>query len=61
MVGHASVLLPMPEKWSGMNHKPQSGARRRLLVALPAIALAATSLTVTGSAAAQSSSPTPGP
>ncbi|MET8353770.1 MULTISPECIES: immune inhibitor A domain-containing protein [unclassified Micromonospora] len=39
-----------------MNHKPQSGARRRLLVALPAIALAATSLTVTGSAAAQTSS-----
>lgn len=49
----------MPEKRSGMNHKPQSGARRRLLVALPAIALAATSLTVTGSAAAQSSSATP--
>ncbi|NJC15121.1 immune inhibitor A [Micromonospora profundi] len=42
-----------------MNHKPQSGARRRLLVALPAIALAATSLTVTGSAAAQSSATTP--
>ncbi|MEE3919313.1 hypothetical protein V2I01_16160 [Micromonospora sp. BRA006-A] len=31
----------------------QHRARRRLLVALPAIALAATSLTVTGSAAAQ--------
>ncbi|RLP93623.1 immune inhibitor A domain-containing protein [Micromonospora sp. CV4] len=42
-----------------MNHKPQSGTRRRLLVALPAIALAATSLTVTGSAAAQTSSATP--
>ena len=49
----------MPEKWSGMNHKPQSRARRRLLVALPAIALAATSLTVSGSAAAQSPSGTP--
>ncbi|MGW5667467.1 immune inhibitor A domain-containing protein [Micromonospora sp. NPDC003776] len=36
-----------------MNTFPQSGSRRRLLVALPAIALAATSLTVTGSAAAQ--------
>ena len=59
MVGHANVLLPMPEKRSGMNHKPQSRARRRLLVALPAIALAATSLTVTGSAAAQSPSGTP--
>lgn len=59
MVGHPNVLLPMPEKWSGMNHKPQSGTRRRLLVALPAIALAATSLTVTGSAAAQTSSATP--
>ncbi|SCE83730.1 immune inhibitor A [Micromonospora coriariae] len=59
MVGHPHVLLPMPEKWSGMNHKPQSGSRRRLLVALPAIALAATSLTVTGSAAAQTSSATP--
>ncbi|MCG5456769.1 immune inhibitor A [Micromonospora sp. PSH03] len=42
-----------------MNHKPQSRARRRLLVALPAIALAATSLTVSGSAAAQSPSGTP--
>lgn len=59
MVGHANVLLPMPEKRSGMNHKPQSRARRRLLVALPAIALAATSLTVSGSAAAQSPSGTP--
>ncbi len=36
-----------------MNTFPQSGSRRRLLVALPALALAATSLTVTGSAAAQ--------
>ncbi|MFU8851694.1 immune inhibitor A domain-containing protein [Micromonospora sp. SL1-18] len=35
----------------------QSGSRRRLLVALPALALAATSLTVTGSAAAQESGP----
>lgn len=59
MVGHANVLLSMPEKRSGMNHKPQSRARRRLLVALPAIALAATSLTVSGSAAAQPSSGTP--
>ncbi|MET8355529.1 immune inhibitor A domain-containing protein [Micromonospora sp. NPDC005171] len=42
-----------------MNHKPQSRARRRLLVALPAIALAATSLTVSGSAAAQPPSGTP--
>ncbi|MEV4117774.1 immune inhibitor A domain-containing protein [Micromonospora sp. NPDC049645] len=42
-----------------MNHKPQSRARRRLLVALPVIALAATSLTVSGSAAAQSRSGTP--
>ncbi|MGR6316750.1 immune inhibitor A [Micromonospora soli] len=40
-----------------MNTFPQSGSRRRLLVALPAIALAATSLTVTGSAAAQQSGP----
>ncbi|MFR9776011.1 immune inhibitor A domain-containing protein [Micromonospora sp. MS34] len=40
-----------------MNTFPQSGSRRRLLVALPAIALAATSLTVTGSAAAQESGP----
>ena len=40
-----------------MNTPPQSGSRRRLLVALPAIALAATSLTVTGSAAAQTSGP----
>ncbi|SCE66295.1 immune inhibitor A [Micromonospora purpureochromogenes] len=47
----------MPEKRSGMNTFPQSGSRRRLLVALPAIALAATSLTVTGSAAAQTSGP----
>ncbi|MFI6331663.1 immune inhibitor A domain-containing protein [Micromonospora chersina] len=38
-----------------MHTFPQSGSRRRLLVALPAIALAATSLTVTGSAAAQTS------
>lgn len=38
-----------------MNTFPQSGSRRRLLVALPAIALAAASLTVTGSAAAQES------
>lgn len=59
MVGHANVLLPMPEKRSGMNHKPQSRARRRLLVALPVIALAATSLTVSGSAAAQTPSGTP--
>ncbi|WP_319459755.1 immune inhibitor A domain-containing protein [Micromonospora sp. RTP1Z1] len=40
-----------------MNTFPQSGSRRRILVALPAIALAATSLTVTGSAAAQESGP----
>ncbi|MEU2612964.1 immune inhibitor A domain-containing protein [Micromonospora sp. NPDC007271] len=40
-----------------MNTKPHR--RRRLLVALPAIALAATSLTVTGSAAAQTSGPAP--
>ncbi|MEK8108501.1 hypothetical protein NKG94_33145 [Micromonospora sp. M12] len=59
MVDHANVLLPMPEKWSGMNHKPQSGSRRRLLVALPVIALAATSLTVSGSAAAQPAAGTP--
>ncbi|WCN81930.1 immune inhibitor A domain-containing protein [Micromonospora sp. LH3U1] len=38
-----------------MNRKSHPGSRRRLLVALPVIALAATSLTVTGSAAAQSS------
>ncbi|KKK03065.1 immune inhibitor A domain-containing protein [Micromonospora sp. HK10] len=38
-----------------MNTFSQSGSRRRLLVALPAIALAAASLTVTGSAAAQES------
>ncbi|MFC0029352.1 immune inhibitor A domain-containing protein [Micromonospora chaiyaphumensis] len=38
-----------------MHTFPQSGSRRRLLVALPAIALAAASLTVTGSAAAQTS------
>ncbi|MGC4886343.1 immune inhibitor A domain-containing protein [Micromonospora sp. DT227] len=37
----------------------QSRARRRLLVALPAIALAATSLTVTGSASAQPSRSAP--
>lgn len=49
----------MPEKRSGMNTFPQSGSRRRLLVALPAIALAATSLTVTGSAAAQTAGPAP--
>ncbi|MFJ6196551.1 immune inhibitor A domain-containing protein [Micromonospora sp. NPDC092111] len=42
-----------------MNTFPQSGARRRLLVALPAIALVATSLTVTGSAAAQTAGPAP--
>ncbi|MEV1328295.1 immune inhibitor A domain-containing protein [Micromonospora costi] len=42
-----------------MNRKPQSGARRRLLVALPAIALAATSLTVTGSASAAEPSAAP--
>ncbi|MGW3888964.1 immune inhibitor A domain-containing protein [Micromonospora chokoriensis] len=42
-----------------MNRNSRPGSRRRLLVALPVIALAATSLTVTGSAAAQSSSPTP--
>lgn len=41
-----------------MNTSRQSGSRRRLLVALPAIALAATSLTVTSSAAAQQSGPT---
>ncbi|MGC3859187.1 immune inhibitor A domain-containing protein [Micromonospora chersina] len=46
----------MPYERSGMHTFPQSGSRRRLLVALPAIALAATSLTVTGSAAAQTSS-----
>ncbi|MEU0155249.1 immune inhibitor A domain-containing protein [Micromonospora fulviviridis] len=38
-----------------MHTFPQSGSRRRILVALPAIALAAASLTVTGSAAAQTS------
>ncbi|MFG3582383.1 immune inhibitor A domain-containing protein [Micromonospora chersina] len=38
-----------------MHTFPRSGSRRRILVALPAIALAATSLTVTGSAAAQTS------
>ncbi|SBT50885.1 immune inhibitor A domain-containing protein [Micromonospora auratinigra] len=42
-----------------MNTFPQSGSRRRLLVALPAIALAAASLTVTGSAAAQQSGGSP--
>ncbi|MBM7492063.1 immune inhibitor A [Micromonospora luteifusca] len=42
-----------------MNRNSHPGSRRRLLVALPVIALAATSLTVTGSAAAQSSSSTP--
>ncbi|MFU8872125.1 immune inhibitor A domain-containing protein [Micromonospora sp. SL4-19] len=42
-----------------MKTSPQSGPRRRLLVALPAIALAAASLTVTGSAAAQSAGPAP--
>ncbi|SBT54011.1 immune inhibitor A domain-containing protein [Micromonospora narathiwatensis] len=42
-----------------MHTFPKSGSRRRLLVALPAIALAATSLTVTGSAAAQTSGPAP--
>ncbi|MFJ8579166.1 immune inhibitor A domain-containing protein [Micromonospora sp. NPDC093277] len=42
-----------------MHTFPQSGPRRRLLAALPAIALAATSLTVTGSAAAQASGPAP--
>ncbi|MGI5525066.1 immune inhibitor A domain-containing protein [Micromonospora sp. CA-259024] len=42
-----------------MNRNSHPGSRRRLLVALPVIALAATSLTVTGSAAAQSSSGTP--
>ncbi|SCE65202.1 immune inhibitor A [Micromonospora viridifaciens] len=40
-----------------MNTKPHR--RRRLLVALPAIALAAASLTVTGSAAAQTAGPAP--
>jgi len=49
----------MPEKRSGMNRQPQSGSRRRLLVALPAIALAATSLTVAGSAAAETTSAAP--
>ncbi|MER7439864.1 immune inhibitor A domain-containing protein [Micromonospora avicenniae] len=39
-----------------MNRRPQSSGRRRLLVALPAIALAATSLTVTSSAAAETTS-----
>ncbi|MEV4202452.1 immune inhibitor A domain-containing protein [Micromonospora globbae] len=42
-----------------MNRQPQSGSRRRLLVALPAIALAATSLTVAGSAAAETTSAAP--
>ncbi|MCW3818362.1 immune inhibitor A [Micromonospora sp. DR5-3] len=42
-----------------MSISPQSGSRRRILVALPAIALAAASLTVTGSAAAQTSGPAP--
>ncbi|MFC0007815.1 immune inhibitor A domain-containing protein [Micromonospora siamensis] len=40
-----------------MTTSPKSGSRRRLLVALPAIALAATSLTVTGSAAAHQAAP----
>lgn len=35
------------------NHIPQRGSRRRLLVALPAVALVATTLTVTGNAAAE--------
>ncbi|MET7747471.1 immune inhibitor A domain-containing protein [Micromonospora sp. NPDC005367] len=39
-----------------MNKRPQSSGRRRLLVALPAIALAATSLTVASSAAAETTS-----
>ena len=42
-----------------MNASPQSGSRRRLLVALPAIALAATALTVSGNAAAESAGPAP--
>ncbi|OKI47180.1 immune inhibitor A domain-containing protein [Micromonospora sp. CB01531] len=42
-----------------MSTSPQSGSRRRILVALPAIALAAASLTVTGSAAAQTAGPAP--
>jgi immune inhibitor A len=46
----------MPEKWSGMKITvPKGGSRRRILVALPAIALAASTLTVSGSAAAQES------
>ena len=57
MNGPPTPSSPMPEKWSGMNRNPQQGSRRRLLVALPAIALAATSLTVTGSAAAAESGP----
>ncbi|MFG1954343.1 hypothetical protein [Micromonospora sp. NPDC048830] len=40
-----------------MHTNPRNGSRRRLLVALPAIALAATSLTVTGTASAETSSP----
>ncbi|RZT82190.1 immune inhibitor A [Micromonospora violae] len=42
-----------------MNRNSHPGSRRRLLVALPVIALAATSLTVSGSAAAQTPSSTP--
>ncbi|MGC4804810.1 immune inhibitor A domain-containing protein [Micromonospora sp. DT233] len=49
----------MSEKRSGMHILPQSGSRRRILVALPAIALAASSLTVIGPASAGTSAPAP--
>ncbi|RGC68515.1 Immune inhibitor A precursor [Micromonospora sp. MW-13] len=42
-----------------MHTNPRTGSRRRLLVALPAIALAATALTVTGTASAETSRPAP--
>ncbi|GAA2714071.1 immune inhibitor A domain-containing protein [Micromonospora olivasterospora] len=40
-----------------MHTNPPRGSRRRILVALPAIALAAASLTVTGTASAETTSP----
>ena len=51
--------LPPPHARETERHEqnPQSGSRRRLLVALPAIALAASSLTVTGGAAAAEPGP----
>ncbi len=42
-----------------MHTNPRTGSRRRILVALPAIALAAASLTVTGTASAETSRPAP--